>query len=151
MIDKLRSKDRMVQNVRDFQAGELYLQHCQQSHTGEDGPRDILRIFTIGVENIVYGIGGNRKNVTLLNQPVYTTTLDPQKFDEGKVGILKQFTLNLEDDHHMGHFYHIPHGFRDIEALFGIDLSGHTRGERATIEEEAPGEGYDQYEGILIG
>ena len=153
MIDKIRSKKYEIKDVRDFKVGGLYLQHCQQ-YEDIDSPEDILRIFNIGAENIVYGIGKERDNVTLRNQPVYTTNLDPHKFDKGKVNLLKSFRINLKETY-MGHFFHITHGSKDISDLFNIDLSGHTNGEHAIIEEpsieDIEARWDNQYAGILIG
>ena len=146
MIDKLRSKDREVREAQAFQKGELYLQYCQQ-YDGEDSPEDILRIFKLWPYTRFEG-----HSVTLTNNEVYTTNLNPEKFDKGFVNTLDHFKINF--DTYMGHFYHIPHGFRDIEDMFGIDLTGHTSAERAVIgetQDNTPEDPYDKYEGILIG
>ena len=90
MINKIRSKQREMHNAHDFAAGELYLQHCQQRYDGTDSPNDLLRVFTIKPENIVYGIGKNKGTITLINQKVYTTTLNPESFDKGTRGKIKK-------------------------------------------------------------
>ena len=45
----------------------------------------------------------------------------------------------------MGHFYHIPHGYEDIEDLFGIDLSEHHLKKKSKLEE-----GWDEEENMAM-
>lgn len=139
MIDKLISNKREISNVYDFEEGELYLQHCQQ-RDGEDSPEDILRIFRIGPNSIFgqekekrYGIAKNKEQsiptLTLTEQLVYTTNLNPEDFDKGNVS---RINLKISFEDYMGHFYHIPNGYKDIESLFGVHFQEHERMERST-------------------
>ena len=137
MIDRLRSKERKIKNVHDFEVGELYLQHCQQRHDGKDSLEDILRIFRLGKDAVFGTEKGQRGEkdydiVTLHDHVCYTTTLNPEKFDKGRISILKRFRISFEEDCPMGNFYHIHNGYTDIETLFGVHLQEHERMERAT-------------------
>ena len=128
MIDRLRSKDREVTQVMGFDKGELYFQHCQQNEDYES-PEDILRIFRVGNNAVFSG-----DSLVLMDNPVYTTRLDPSRFDKGVVNTLDQFRINFET--YMGHFYHIPNGYHDIEDIFGVHLQEHERMEQATGSQE---------------